>query len=78
MPMTRIWSMVSEVDAGVDAGAWVESGLWARAVKAVDTKARSNAKRRKRRALKTAREIEACLIFTGIKPCGEHKYSFVQ
>jgi hypothetical protein len=66
--MTLIWSIVSDV--------WV--GVWATAVKAADTKVKTTAKRRTRRAIKTAREIEACLIFTGFEPCGEHKNSFVQ
>jgi len=56
----------------------VGAGVWASAVKAADAKARTTAKRAKRRTMDKARKIEACFVFTGIEPCGEHKYSFVQ
>ena len=60
MPMTRIESMVC--------------GCWARAAPAVSASTSTIIKRARRLVVRAAREMEVCLIFTGLEPCGEHKF----
>ena len=49
----------------------------AKAATALDATASSNTMRANRCAVRIAREMEVCLIFTGFDPCGGHKFSFV-
>ena len=60
LPMTRIESIVG--------------GCWARAAPAENTSASKSIARAMRLVIRHAREMEMCLIFTGLEPCAEHTY----
>ena len=60
MPMTRIDSMVC--------------GCWARAATAESASASTSKVRARRFVVRRAREMEMCLIFTGLEPSVEHTY----